>query len=174
MGWLPDPLLASFPDRHEHMLCFLAETQLVAACVSAVKYVSCCQVLRSWSAVRVWAFLMPKLDCFSSSSVYVLLSTLWQRRRITVTICCPGPVATGSPDQPRSIYGGTGLVASHSRDSKKRMSPARVAELIGSATYHKLDECWIARHPVLLMGELFVQRPSGSYPPLPPNSLPPC
>ena len=33
------------------------------------------------------------------------------------------------------------------------MSPPRVAELIGKATYHRVDECWIARHPVLLMGE---------------------
>ena len=76
-----------------------------------------------------------------------------QCRGITVTICCPGPVATGSPDQPRSIYDGRGLITTHSGDSKKRMSPARVAELIGSATYHKVDECWIARHPVLLMGK---------------------
>lgn len=33
------------------------------------------------------------------------------------------------------------------------MAPARVAELIGQAAYYKVDECWIARHPVLLMGE---------------------
>ncbi len=76
-------------------------------------------------------------------------------RGITVTICCPGPVATGSPDQPRAIYSGTGLItkSSNEKESSKRMVPARVAELIGKAAYHKLDECWIARHPVLLMGE---------------------
>ena len=109
----------------------------------------------------------------SSSHVCVLLTVLCWRRRITVTICCPGPVATGSPDQPRSIYGGTRLVTSHSRDSKKRMSPARVAELIGSATYHKLNECWIARHPVLLMGEMLCQSQSDTASGRPPHYIPP-
>lgn len=33
------------------------------------------------------------------------------------------------------------------------MAPARVAELIGKAAYYKVDECWIANHPVLLMGQ---------------------
>lgn len=33
------------------------------------------------------------------------------------------------------------------------MAPARVAELIGKAAYYKVDECWIAQHPVLLMGQ---------------------
>lgn len=72
-----------------------------------------------------------------------------------MTICCPGPVATGSPEQPRAIYDGTALMATSSSDkgSSKRMSPPRVAQLIGTAAYHRLDECWIARHPVLLMGE---------------------
>jgi hypothetical protein len=42
--------------------------------------------------------------------------------------------------------------SSSSKESSKRMAPPRVAQLIGKATYYKLDECWIARHPVLLMG----------------------
>lgn len=76
-------------------------------------------------------------------------------RGVTVSLCCPGPAATGSPNQPRSIYSGTGLIttASSSKDSSKRMAPARVAELIGKAAYYKVDECWIAKHPVLLLGE---------------------
>ena len=76
-------------------------------------------------------------------------------RGVTVTLCCPGPAATGSPSQPRSIYSGTGLITTASSDkgSSKRMAPARVAELIGKAAYYRVDECWIAKHPVLLMGE---------------------
>lgn len=73
-----------------------------------------------------------------------------------MTVCCPGPVATGLPNQPRAIYNGTGLMVTSSsssqKESSKRMAPARVAELIGKAAYYQLDECWIARHPVLLMG----------------------
>ena len=76
-------------------------------------------------------------------------------RGVTVSLCCPGPAATGSAKQPRSIYSGTGLITTASSDkgSSTRMAPARVAELIGRAAYYKVDECWIARHPVLLMGE---------------------
>ena len=74
-----------------------------------------------------------------------------------MSLCCPGPAATGSAKQPRSIYDGTGLIttATNDKESSKRMVPARVAELIAKAAYYKVDECWIARHPVLLMGEIY-------------------
>lgn len=93
---------------------------------------------------------------------FASLQTELSTRGVTVTICCPGPVATGSPEQPRAIYNGTGLITTSSGDkgSSKRMSPPRVAELIGKATYHRVDECWIARHPVLLMGYLMQYFPS--------------
>ncbi|KAL0020618.1 hypothetical protein WJX79_000684 [Trebouxia sp. C0005] len=93
---------------------------------------------------------------------FASLQTELSTRGVTVTICCPGPVATGSPEQPRAIYNGTGLITTSSSDkgSSKRMSPPRVAELIGKATYHRVDECWIARHPVLLMGYLMQYFPS--------------
>lgn len=93
---------------------------------------------------------------------FASLQTELSTRGVTVTICCPGPVATGSPEQPRAIYNGTGLISTSGSDkgSSKRMSPPRVAQLIGKATYHKLDECWIARHPVLLMGYLMQYFPS--------------
>lgn len=75
-----------------------------------------------------------------------------------MSLCCPGPAATGSAQHPRSIYSGTGLITTASTDkgSSKRMAPARVAQLIGKAAYYKVDECWIARHPVLLMGEILI------------------
>ena len=37
------------------------------------------------------------------------------------------------------------------------MAPARVAELIGKAAYYRVDECWIAKHPVLLLGEVLAE-----------------
>ena len=40
-----------------------------------------------------------------------------------------------------------------SRSSRKHMKPQRVAELIARAALRKVDKCWIAKHPVLLMGE---------------------
>ncbi|KAL0036520.1 hypothetical protein WJX77_011154 [Trebouxia sp. C0004] len=93
---------------------------------------------------------------------FASLQTELSTRGVTVTICCPGPVATGSPEQPRAIYNGAGLITTNSsnKGSSKRMSPPRVAELIGKATYHRVDECWIARHPVLLMGYLMQYFPS--------------
>ena len=33
------------------------------------------------------------------------------------------------------------------------MKPERVAELVTRAAYHKVSLCWIAKHPVLLLGE---------------------
>ena len=77
-------------------------------------------------------------------------------RGITVTIACPGPVATGTEDAPRNVFSSEGLTAKHEErgGSKKRLSPTRVAELIARAAYNRLDMCWIAKHPVLLLGAL--------------------
>ena len=77
-------------------------------------------------------------------------------RGITVTIACPGPVATGTEATPRNVFSSQGLTAKHEErgGSKKRLGPARVAALIARAAYNRLDMCWIAKHPVLLLGEL--------------------
>ena len=77
-------------------------------------------------------------------------------RGVTVTIACPGPVATGSEATPRNVFSSQGLTAKHEErgGSKNRLSPARVAALIARAAYNRLDMCWIAKHPVLLLGEL--------------------
>ena len=55
-----------------------------------------------------------------------------------VTICCPGPIATGNDGKPRSVYGASGLVqqAETSAAAKKRLDPAATAAWIGAAAYH--------------------------------------
>lgn len=81
-------------------------------------------------------------------------------RGIRVTVACPGPAATGEDDKPRKVYNATGLVTKPSSNSKskQRMKPSRVAELIGKAAYHRVHECWIAKHPVLALGTLAISR----------------
>lgn len=74
-------------------------------------------------------------------------------RGVGVTICCPGPIGTGSEETPRVIYGAEGLISQHSADTKGRLSPARCAQLIANAMAHGVNECWIAKHPVLAIGE---------------------
>ncbi|KAL6771473.1 hypothetical protein ACKKBG_A26525 [Auxenochlorella protothecoides x Auxenochlorella symbiontica] len=88
---------------------------------------------------------------------------------IGATICCPGPVATGLDGNARLVYGplglietvttvpspdgeGSQLVAAHS--SSGRTAVPRAVELIVRAAHRKMDEVWIARHPVLLVGYL--------------------
>lgn len=75
-------------------------------------------------------------------------------RGVTVTLACPGPVATGTEGMPRNVFSAEGLTAKHEErgGAKKRLAPKRVAELIARAAYNGLDTAWIARHPVLLLG----------------------
>jgi hypothetical protein len=52
------------------------------------------------------------------------------------------------------VYGATGLVQQQETGSpSKRVKATRCAELIASAAAHGLAECWISKHPVLLMCE---------------------
>jgi len=73
-------------------------------------------------------------------------------RGVGVTIICPGPISTGSPDSPRLIFGSTGLIPQPHTGSKGKMAPERCAALIANAMAHGVNEAWIAKHPVLLMG----------------------
>ncbi|CAL8465292.1 g4827 [Coccomyxa elongata] len=77
-------------------------------------------------------------------------------RGITVTIACPGPIATGTEGTPRNVFGAEALTAKHEErgGARKRLAPPRVAELIARAAYNRADVTWIARHPVLLLGYL--------------------
>ncbi|KAK9827336.1 hypothetical protein WJX81_006706 [Elliptochloris bilobata] len=95
----------------------------------------------------------------SKAALNAYLATLQTElcaRGIGVTIACPGPVATGSEAAPRNVFSSTGLVKKHEQrgGSGKRLAPRRVAELIARAAYHRIDVCWIARNPVLLIGYL--------------------
>lgn len=74
-------------------------------------------------------------------------------RGVGVTICCPGPIATGTDGKLRNVYGASALVqhAETSAAVKKRMDPARTAAWIGAAAYHGLDEAWISKQPVLAL-----------------------
>jgi dehydrogenase/reductase SDR family protein 7 len=82
-------------------------------------------------------------------------------RGVGATICCPGPLATGGDGKPRLVYGPRGLIQQAATGmSKKRVATARAADLIARAAFHKLDECWIAYHPVLLLGYLMQYAPS--------------
>ncbi len=72
-----------------------------------------------------------------------------------VTICCPGPVSSGA-DVPvqRSVFGPEGMISrTEEPHAKGKVAPARYAQLVANAAAHGVDECWIAKHPVLLVGE---------------------
>lgn len=74
-------------------------------------------------------------------------------RGVGVTICCPGPIATGNDGKPRTVYGASGAVqqAETAAAALKRLDPAATAAWIGAAAYHGLDEAWISRQPVLFL-----------------------
>ena len=76
-------------------------------------------------------------------------------RGITVTLCHPGPVATGVGGQVRSLYGPQGQITVHEPEGyqKGRLGVKRVAQLILKAAYHNVESCWISTHPILLTGE---------------------
>lgn len=75
---------------------------------------------------------------------------------VRVTIACPGPIATGTDDKPRVIFGADGVQAppapgAPKRSKKGRLDPGRCAELVIAAAAHGRDEAWLSRHPVLLL-----------------------
>lgn len=75
---------------------------------------------------------------------------------LRVTIACPGPIATGTDDKPRVIFGADGVQApptpgAPKRSKKGRLDPGRCAELVLAAAHHGVDEAWLSRHPVLLL-----------------------
>lgn len=80
------------------------------------------------------------------------MPALWPRRGVRVTMCCPGPVATGSATTPRVVFGPTGQIVKNDTGASNRSDPTRAAQLIANAVAHGVDEAWIARHPVLAMG----------------------
>jgi hypothetical protein len=78
-------------------------------------------------------------------------------RGIGVTIVCPGPVAPPvGAASPRSLYGPKGAIQRQEVPDSKRMPASRAALLIANAMAAGVSECWLARQPVLLMGECCV------------------
>jgi hypothetical protein len=76
-------------------------------------------------------------------------------RGIGVTIVCPGPVAPPVGEaSTRSLYGPKGAIQRQEVLDPKRMPASRAAVLIANAMAAGVSECWLARQPVLLMGEL--------------------
>jgi dehydrogenase/reductase SDR family protein 7 len=119
-------------------------------------------VVASMSAIvpspgqAVYAAAKSGLRAYFSSVTSELADT-----GVGATVCCPGPLATGNDGKPRVVYGANGLIEqANTGMSKKRVSATRAAELIAAAAYYKLDEAWIAFHPVLLMGYLMQYIPS--------------
>ncbi|PNW86961.1 hypothetical protein CHLRE_02g103100v5 [Chlamydomonas reinhardtii] len=79
---------------------------------------------------------------------------------VGVTMCCPGPVATGSEETPRVVYGANGRIVQNNTGASNRLDPARAAQLIASAAAHGVDEAWIAKHPVLAVGYIWQLLPA--------------
>ena len=98
-------------------------------------------------------------------------------RGVGVTVCCPGPIAATHEGQMRAVWGAQGLTSKPAQlGSGSRQHPSRVASLIGTATYHGLQECWISKHPILLLGRVcshaMVQQCPLTFVPTPPPPLP--
>mmetsp|Transcript_3164 Transcript_3164/g.7863 ORF Transcript_3164/g.7863 Transcript_3164/m.7863 type:complete len:114 (-) Transcript_3164:285-626(-) len=56
----------------------------------------------------------------------------------------------------RRVYGATGIVdAADGGSLKTRVTPERVAQLLGTAVHHNLPEVWVAKHPVLALAYVF-------------------
>lgn len=71
-------------------------------------------------------------------------------RGIDVTLACPGPIAT--PIVKNAFTGETGKLLSEevvSRDTTRRMTSQRCAELMVRALYHGIPEVWISPNPFL-------------------------
>ncbi|CAD7696273.1 unnamed protein product [Ostreobium quekettii] len=69
---------------------------------------------------------------------------------VGVTICCPGPIGPGEGESPRVLFGSDGLQQDNLRPSGSAVPADRVAELVATAGYYHVLECWIAKHPTLL------------------------
>jgi dehydrogenase/reductase SDR family member 7 len=74
-------------------------------------------------------------------------------RGVGVTIACPGPIAGADV---RSVFGAQGRMDKVEDDSsqKKKVPLRRCCELICRAAAYGVQEAWIARNPVLVMGYL--------------------
>ena len=73
-------------------------------------------------------------------------------RGLGVTVCCLGPITTGTPGQPRYVYGASSLEPT-TDSTKGRLTSESAAAWVAAAAYHGVDRAWITKQPVLLLGE---------------------
>lgn len=106
----------------------------------------------SRASLAQWRFAPLAGSKFALFGYLASVATEVCDRGVGVTLCCPGPIATGSGDTPRNIFGAQGRIVQNNTGSSNRIAPERCARLIAAAMAHGLDECWIARHPVLVVG----------------------
>eukprot|EP00879_Flechtneria_rotunda_P020883 GHRR01021988.1.p1 GENE.GHRR01021988.1~~GHRR01021988.1.p1 ORF type:complete len:353 (+),score=105.84 GHRR01021988.1:292-1350(+) len=121
--------------------------RLVVVASMAAKVPSPGQAVYSAAKMAVWGY-------------FASVATEVADKGISVTICCPGPVATGTRDAPRMIYGPTGPIQRIQKNDSKRMDTERAAYLIAKAMAAGVPECWLARQPVLTMAYLMQYLPT--------------
>ena len=93
---------------------------------------------------------------FAVLGYFASLATEVCDRGVGVTVCCPGPVSSGSEvPVTRSVFGPSGMITRNEEPKPKgKINPKRYAQLVANAAAHEVDECWIAKHPVLAVGHL--------------------
>lgn len=88
-------------------------------------------------------------------SYFLSMASELDSRGTHVSVICPGPVDVGKDTQPRKVYGKDGLIEQkNTKKSRARVHVDMFTKLALRAVYNKVDECWITKHPVLLMGYL--------------------
>lgn len=70
-------------------------------------------------------------------------------RNVDVTLVCPGPVVSDIQRHSFTTEPGKKLGVTTQDDGSARVSTDRCAFLMAAAMYHRLDEVWISKHPVL-------------------------
>lgn len=93
---------------------------------------------------------------FALLGYFASLATEICDRGVGVTVCCPGPVSSGSEvPVTRSVFGPSGMITRNEEPKAKgKIHPKRYAQLVANAAAHGVDECWIAKHPVLAMAHV--------------------
>ena len=69
-----------------------------------------------------------------------------------MTVCCLGPITTGTPGQPRYVYGASSLEPT-TDSTKGRLTVDAAAAWVAAAAHHGVDRTWISKQPVLSLGE---------------------
>ncbi len=82
-------------------------------------------------------------------------------RGLGVTVCCLGPITTGTPGQPRYVYGASSLEPT-TDSTKGRLTVDAAAAWVAAAAHHGVDRTWISKQPVLSLGETKAS-PSTAY-----------